>query len=70
MKEKEFREENLAQSEAFRRLRGNELDLITLFAGDFQQVIEDFERHHDARIPPADDMLWIEAEDSENDIRE
>ena len=70
MKERNFREENLAQAEAFRRLRNNELDLITLFSADFQKIINDFERYHDGRIPTADDLLWIESELWKQDITE
>jgi hypothetical protein len=70
MKERNFREENLAQAEAFRRLHNNEQDLITLFAADFLKVINDFERYNDERIPMADDLLWIESELRKQDITE
>lgn len=64
------KQENLAQAEAFRRISGNELDLITLYAADFRKIITDFESSHDGRAPSADDLLWIESEHQGHDITE
>ncbi len=62
------KEENLAQAEAFRRISGNELDLITLYAADFRKIITDFESNHDGCVPTADDLLWIESEQQGRDV--
>jgi len=70
MKRKKTQEENLAQAEAFRRISGNELDLISLYAADFRRIITDYERTHDGHVPTADDLLWIESEQEGRDIRE
>ena len=70
MKRKKTQEENLAQAEAFRRISGNELDLISLYAADFRTIITDYEHTHDGHVPSADDLLWIESEHEGRDIRE
>lgn len=62
--------ENLAQAEAFRRIQGDELDMITLYAADFRKIINEFERTHDGEVPSADDLLWIESEQQGRDITE
>lgn len=62
--------ENLAQAEAFRRLNGNELDLISLYAADFRKIITDYESTHEGEAPSADDLLWIESEQKGRDITE
>ena len=67
-KKRNTKQENLAQAEAFRRISGNELDLITLYAADFRKIITDFECNHDGRVPTADDLLWIESELQGRDI--
>lgn len=54
--------ENLAQAEAFLRIQGDEMDMITLYAADFRKIISDFERTHRGQVPTADDLLWIESE--------
>ena len=61
MKKRNTMEENLAQAEAFRRITGNILELISLYAVDFRQIITEFEFDH-GRVPSADDLLWIESE--------
>ena len=62
--------ENRAQAEAFKRLNGNELDLIAEYAADFRNIISDFEHHHDGAVPSADDLIWIESERKGRDITE
>jgi hypothetical protein len=68
MKKNHTREEILVQAEAFSRMSGNVLDLISLYAADFRRIITDFERTLD-RVPSADDLLWIESERHGRDIR-
>ena len=70
MKRNTTKAENLAQLEAFRRMNGNELELISQYAADFRQIITDYERTHDGHVPSADDLLWIESEHEGHDIRE
>ncbi len=67
MKNQKTRDEILAQAEAFRRLSGNELELIQEYAADFRDIITDFERKH-GRVPTADDLLWIESQHQGHDI--
>ena len=68
MKRKKIKEENQAQAEAFRRMQGDELKLISLYAADFRKIITDFESTHDGKVPTADDLLWIESEAQGRDI--
>lgn len=67
MKKHKTRDEILAQGEAFRRMSGNELELIKAHAADFRDIITEFERRHN-RVPSADDLLWILSERSGRDI--
>ena len=60
--------ENLAQAEAFRRIQGDELDMINLYAADFRRIITEYERTHDGEVPTADDLLWIESIHKGRDI--
>ena len=69
MNENKTKEEIQAQAEAFRRMNGNELELISLYAADFRQIITDFESTH-GRVPTADDLLWIASELRGRDITE
>lgn len=62
--------ENLAQAEAFQRIKGDELDMITLYAADFRRIITEFEQTHEGEVPTADDLLWIESEQQGHDITE
>lgn len=66
---KHVKEENQAQAEAFRRMNGNELELIGVYAEDFRDIITEFESRFD-RVPTADDLLWIESQRRGRDIRE
>lgn len=66
---KHVKEENRAQAEAFRRMRGNELELIGVYAEDFRSIITEFERRL-GRVPSADDLLWIESQRQGHDITE
>ena len=68
MKLKDTKAENLAQLEAFQRMSGNELELISMYAADFRKIITDYEFTHDGRVPSADDLLWIESEHAGHDI--
>lgn len=70
MKRKKTKEENRSQAEAFRRMNGNELELISLYAADFRKIITDFELAHNGHVPSADDLLWIESELQGRDITE
>lgn len=67
-RKKDTKLENLAQVEAFSRIQGDELDMITLYAADFRKIITEFERTHDGEVPTADDLLWIESENEGRDI--
>lgn len=67
MNRKTTKAENWAQAEAFLRMQGNELELITLYAADFREIILEFEREH-GRVPTADDLLWIESQHQGRDI--
>ena len=67
MKKNNTKAENRSQAEAFRRMTGNELELITLYAADFRQIITDFEFTH-GRVPNADELLWIESQAQGRDI--
>jgi len=68
MKKRNTKQENLSQVEAFRRMKGNELELISLYAADFRNIITDYERTHDGHVPSADDLLWIESQHAGHDI--
>jgi hypothetical protein len=61
------KEENRVQAEAFRRMYGNEMELIWLYASDFRRIITEFEQTY-GRVPTADDLLWIESEAQGRDI--
>jgi hypothetical protein len=67
MKKLNVREENRNQVEAFRRMQGNELELIQLYASDFRDIINQFEAVH-GRVPTADDLLWLESQRQGRDI--
>ena len=69
MMKKHVKEENRVQAEAFRRMNGNELELIGVYAEDFRDIISEFEARFD-RIPTADDLLWIESQRQGHDITE
>ena len=60
--------ENLAQLEAFQRIEGNELELISRYAADFRKIIIDFEAAQNGNVPSADDLLWIASEHLGYDI--
>lgn len=62
-----LKEGNQAQVEAFRRMQGNKLELIGVYAADFRQIINEFERSQ-GRVPSADDLLWIESQHRGHDI--
>ena len=64
------KEENLAQAEALRRMKGDKLELISQYAADFRKIITDFEFTHNGRAPSADDLIWIESEHEGHDITE
>ena len=66
---KHVKEENQAQAEAFRRMHGNALELIGVYAEDFRDIITDFETKY-GRVPTADDLLWIESQRQGHDITE
>lgn len=68
MKKPRFIEENRNQAEAFRRMSGNELELIRAYASDFRQIITEYERAHGGRVPSADALLWLESERRGRDI--
>ena len=59
--------ENQSQAEAFRRMSGDELDLISIYAADFRQIITEFDLLQ-GRVPSADDLLWIESQHRGYDI--
>lgn len=59
--------ENRNQVEAFRRMKGNELELIALYASNFRKIITDFASTYD-RVPSADDLIWIESQHRGRDI--
>jgi len=63
------KEENQVQAEAFRRMHGNELELIRVYAEDFRDIISEFETRL-GRVPTADDLLWIESQRQGHDITE
>ena len=67
MKTSKIKDENRAQAEAFRRMHGNELELIRVYAADFRRIINDFECNY-GRIPTADELLRIESECRGRDI--
>jgi len=67
MKRRKTKEENQIQAEAFQRMQGNELELISRYAADFREIIDDFEATN-GRVPTADDLLWLESQHQERDI--
>jgi hypothetical protein len=67
MKKRNTKAENWAQAEAFRRMGGNELELINVYAANFRDIITQFETTH-GRVPTADDLLWIESQRQGRDI--
>lgn len=68
MKTMNIRAENRAQAEAFRRIKGHELELIELYGAHFRQIINEFELAYNGRIPTADDLIWIESQRLGRDI--
>jgi len=68
MKRKSIKEENWAQAEAFRRMKGDVLEMIPLYAADFREIITEFESSHDGHVPSADDLLWIASQHQGHDI--
>ncbi|QHI68792.1 hypothetical protein [Tichowtungia aerotolerans] len=60
--------ENRAQAEAFRRMQGNTLELIQVYAEDFRRIIAEYEATHHGRTPTADDLIWLESERLGHDI--
>ena len=68
MKTTTTKAENRSQAEAFRRMSGNELNLITLYAADFRRIITEFEFTHNGKVPSADDLLWLESQRQGRDI--
>ncbi|MDF7801862.1 hypothetical protein P4C99_20460 [Pontiellaceae bacterium B1224] len=69
MKKRHTKEENRSQAEAFRRMHGNELELIKVYAADFRDIITEFEIAN-GRVPTADDLLWLESQRKGRDITE
>lgn len=67
MKKRHTQEENQIQAEAFRRMHGNELELIRVYAADFRKIITEFEAAT-GRVPSADDLLWLESQRKGRDI--
>jgi hypothetical protein len=68
MKKRKTKEENWAQAEAFRRMQGNELELIRVYAADFRTIITEYEITHEGHVPTADELLWLESERRGRDI--
>ncbi len=68
MKMKTIKEENWAQAEAFRRMQGNELELIRVYASDFREIITEYEIAHEGHVPTADDLLWLESQRQGRDV--
>lgn len=68
MKKRNTKAENRAQAEAFRRIKGNVLELIPLYAADFRQIMTEFELTHNGRVPSADELLWLTSEHQGRDI--
>jgi len=68
MKIRKMLAENRVQAEAFRRMGGNELELIPIYAPDFRQIINEYERAHNGLVPSADDLIWIESQRRGRDI--
>ena len=67
MTKHKIKDENKAQVEAFRRMQGNELELIRIYADDFRQIITEFELKN-GRVPTADELIWLESELRGRDI--
>lgn len=59
--------ENRAQAEALRRMHGNTLELIRIYAQDFREIIAEYETAC-GRPPTADDLIWLESERLGRDI--
>jgi hypothetical protein len=59
--------ENRTQAEAIRRIKGNVLDTIELYAADFRQIIDDFKGTYHG-LPTANDLIWITSERYGRDI--
>jgi hypothetical protein len=68
MKKKNIKAENRTQAEAFRRMKGNVLELIPRYAANFRQIITEFESENQGRVPSADELLWIASEREGRDI--
>lgn len=68
MKKNNTQAENRTQAEAFRRMPGDELELIRVYAADFRQIITEFELSHDGRVPSADELIWLTSERRGRDI--
>ncbi len=67
MKTSNTKAENQSQVEAFRRMDGDVLDLISIYAADFREIISEFELSQ-SRVPSADDLLWIASQHRGHDI--
>lgn len=70
MKENHVKEENRAQAEAFRKMHGDALELIPIYAADFRDIISEFELAHDGQVPTAEDLLWLESQRKGRDSTE
>ena len=68
MKKTNIKAENRSQAEAFRRMQGNELELIRVYAADFRTIITEYELAHAGHVPSADDLLWLESQRQGRDI--
>lgn len=49
-------------------MQGDELELIQSYAADFRQVITEFERANNGRVPSADELIWLTSERYGRDI--
>ena len=68
MKTNTTKAENWAQAEAFRRIHGDVLELIPLYAADFREIISEFESTHKGQVPTADELLWLESARKGRDV--
>lgn len=57
------RKEILVQAEAFSRLGGNELELISRYAAVFRRTITEYEAAHDGEVPSVDHLLSLVSPD-------
>lgn len=59
--------ENIAQCECLKRLKGETLELIDLYAAELREILCEFEAQH-GRVPSGADLVYILCEHHNEDL--